>query len=540
MLRNKGKEWALSCVAVSAAVLMGMSTTVYADTTNNNVNSENTTINKESVTSAQTQSSAVTQATNDSVPDGGHVSDDFSNESQNQLGYASNFHIFANEAHLNAHTNGNVAVGDFYGNVNFGTNVIDGGLDREVSYIQTPHNIASSSFVTSGDTRDNKVVFGENNNIDVSNSNRPAINGTNLDLINGLEIYQDKNSNEYIDIKNYLDNFLSNKSTSLTAKTPQVSVTNSDFPDKNQRIINLQEYQVTADNKIIIDLDPSVLNENTPLTIFGLSDTAGGTNVIINVDTKGQDPYEVNSQIKLIYSDGTTNNDVTRPNQETEYFDDNHLLWNFYDSTAADKLYQGQVNIQRPFQGSVLAPKATVDVNANLDGNIAANKVVVSAETHRWDFQDDSETETEYERPITIPGELPELPGEEGNEGGNIIDPDDEEEAEVDPDTGDLIEVDGGSEGQKPDTDDEDDSEQDKDKDPNDEDKLLTDDNSDKDSSDKDSNDTESQTPNNINTDKSGLLPQTSQTNGILITIGGLILLAFGLILKATHIKKED
>ena len=38
MLMKKGKEWALSCVAVSAAVLMGMSTTTQADaaTTVNN------------------------------------------------------------------------------------------------------------------------------------------------------------------------------------------------------------------------------------------------------------------------------------------------------------------------------------------------------------------------------------------------------------------------------------------------------------------------------------------------------------------------
>jgi len=47
-----------------------------------------------------------------------------------------------------------------------------------------------------------------------------------------------------------------------------------------------------------------------------------------------------------------------------------------------------------------------------------------------------------------------------------------------------------------------------------------------------------SQTPST--TSNSGLLPQTGATTGILATIGGLILLAFGLILKATHIKKEN
>lgn len=600
---KKGKEWALSCAAVSAAVLMGMSTTVHADTTvNNNVNSENTTSNTNNtngdavnnalgnVTTTQATStnsatiqaassnSAATQATNDAVQDGGHVSDDFSNEDQNQLGYASNFHIFANEAHLNAHTNGNVAVGDFYGNVNFGTNVKEGGVDREVSYIQRPHNIASSSFVTSGETRENKVVFGEDNDIDVSNEQRPNINNTNLDHINGQEIYQDKNGNEYIDVANYLDNFLSNKSTSLTNKAPQVTVTNDDFPDQNQRVINLEDYEVTDDNQIVINLDPSVLAKDTPIYIYGLSADQGGTNIVINVDTKGQDPYDINSQIKLIYNDGTANNNVERPNQETEYFDDNHLLWNFYDSTANDKLYNGHININRPFQGSVLAPKAEIEVNANLDGNIVADKVIVNAETHRWDLQDHSETETDYDHIVTIPGELPELPDEEENEDEeNVEHPDEEEEEDIDTDTGELVE--GGSEGEDPDetTDTEKPSTEKPDTekpgtDEEDKDSEENNGNEEKDADEDDlgeggdtiihggsegtdpkgdlnngllpnvvgNNKDVSQTPKTNAANQSGLLPQTSETDGVLATILGLIVLAFGLILKATHIKKED
>jgi len=171
-------------------------------------------------------------------------------------------------------------------------------------------------------------------------------------------------------------------------------------------------------------------------------------NIIINVDTKGANSYDVNSQIKLIYNDGDANNNVERPNQETEYFDDNHLLWNFYDSTASDKLYTGQVNINRPFQGSVLAPRATVDIGANLDGNIVADKVYVNGETHRWDLQDHSDQETEYEKPIVIPGELP----EEWLDKPNIENPDiPEVEEDIDPDTGGLIDPDenNGNEGEE-------------------------------------------------------------------------------------------
>lgn len=590
MLMKKGKEWALSCVAVSAAVLMGMSTTVHADTTtdtnnanstsavtSSNTNQSSTSLN--SVTTAtnngsantqaaSSQSGVVTQAANDDVQDGGHVSQDFSNENTNALGYASNFHIFANEATLNAHTNGNIAVGTLNGNVNFGTNVHEGHVTTDVSYVQNINTMANSSFVNQSDNRTNKVIFGENNDVNVSDPTRTNVNNIDVDHLTKDETHQDKNGNQYIDFNEYFKE-LEQKSVSLTNKTPQVSVSNSDFPDQNQRVINLEDYEVTADNKIVIDLDPDVLTAGTPLTIYGLSQDAGGTNIVFNVDTKGQDPYWVNSQIKLIYNDGTTNNNTERPNQETEYFDDNHVLWNFYDSTASDKLYNGQINIERPFQGSVLAPNATVQVDANLDGNIVADKVIINAETHRWDYQDDSDIETEYERPVTIPGELPELPDEEENEGGNIEHPDEEEEEEdIDPDTGELIEGghEGGNEGDNNNTDENTDENTDgntdettdenngEDADENEGETIIhggsegTNPNESSDSNLEEgllsgvvgNNNDESQTPTNTSTNGSGTLPQTGETTGALASILGLILLALGTLLKAIHVKKED
>ena len=492
MLMRKGKKWALSCVAISAVVLTGMSaTTVNADetdsatattqstgnqtdqnqTSGNNVQAakgavtqstvQDTTNTADSTNATQTasaQSSATAQApvatqsstsgvatqvanNNDEVPSGGKVSDDFSNENKNQLGYASNFHIFANEATLNAHTNGNLAVGTLNGNVNFGTNIHKGYLDKDISYVQNHNKIANSSFVEGNDDRVNKVVFGEQNNISFV-SQKPIIyvDGTKIDHLTKDEVFQDKNGEKYIDFNEYFGK-LENKSNSIANMDPVITIDNSNFSDFNQRVINLEEYQPNEKNQIVINLDPDVLKMSTPLTIFGLSDKKdSGTSVIINVDTQGADPYVIDSQIKLIYSDKTTNH-TERPNQETDYFDDNHLLWNFYDSTASDKLYDGQIDVEKPFQGSVLAPKATVNVDQNLDGNIVADKVIVNAETHRWDLQDDNVEETEFEKPVVIPGEvdfMPE-PGDGGNTGSNIDEPDEEEEEDIiDPDTGEL------------------------------------------------------------------------------------------------------
>lgn len=493
MLMRKGKKWALSCVAISAVVLTGMSaTTVNADETDsatattqstdnqtdqsqisgnnaaqaakgavtqNTVQNQNVAGSTNAAQTASAQSSATaqapvatqsstsgvaTQSVNNDVQDGENVSKDFPDVANNKLGYASKFHIFANEATLNAHTNGNVAVGSLNGNVNFGTNVTEDKLiDKDISYVENVHNLANSSFVNKTDSRSNKVIFGVDNDIKLGeNGNNPSVNEIKIDHLDNDEIYQDKGTNKYIDFKEYFEE-LEQTSSDLANSHTTVSIKNSDFPDRNQRVINLENYEPT-NNQIVIDLDADVLDMDTPLTIAGLSSDKGGTTIIINVDGKGVNPLNVNSQIKLIYNHGDGVNNVERPNQETEFFDDNHLLWNFYDSSASDNQFAGDIEINRPFQGSILAPDATINIHQNLDGNIVADKVnVLGGETHRWDLQDNSDIETEFEKPVVIPGEVDWFPNEgeepdeekpDENDGSNIEEPDEEEDMDIDED----------------------------------------------------------------------------------------------------------
>ena len=381
---------------------------------------QTTTTKDQSTTTATPQtvavalSQAVTHA-NDAVADGGNVTDDYP-DLHNMLGVSSQFHIFAREAELHAHTNGNVAVQNLVGNVNFGTNIIEELLDKDISYIQNISNIAGSSFVSAGETRSNKVIFGENIEIDVSNPNRPMVNGVYIDHLLASEVYQDKDGNVYIDFDKEFAK-LEKLSASLSEASANATYTSDSFEDMNQRVIDVTDMQPDADGHIVINLSADVLNTSTPLTIKGLSADADGNTVIINVDTAGATNYQVNSQIKIIYDDGTERN-----NKETEDFGDNHLLWNFYDSTASDKLATGVISVDRPFQGSILAPAAEIDANQNIDGNIIANKVNVKAETHRWDLQDNVDNENDpepvpdYEKPVhpSIDAELPD--GGEGEE----------------------------------------------------------------------------------------------------------------------------
>ncbi|WP_367377128.1 collagen-binding domain-containing protein [Levilactobacillus cerevisiae] len=358
------------------------------------------------------------------IQSGGSVYDDYP-DLDNILGVSSMFHIFARDAELNAHTNGNIAVQNLTGNVNFGTNIIEELLDKDISYIQNFTNIANSSFVSAGDTRENKVVFGDGITIDISNPNRPMVNGEYIDHLLASEVYQDQNGQTYIDFDAEFAK-LKALNESLANQSSEANYSNSDFEDQNNRVIDISNMTPNANGQIVINLTPDVLTSNTPLTISGLSPDAEGTTVIINVDTGSDADYNVTSQIKIVYSDGSD-----RDNHETEDFGDNHLLWNFYNSSASDKQYTGTIDFQRPFQGSILAPSATVVASANIDGNIIADKVIVNAETHRWDLQDNSGEEEDFEVPVHpgIDVNLPEIPNTEnpGTEEPNTEKPGTEE-----------------------------------------------------------------------------------------------------------------
>lgn len=275
------------------------------------------------------------------------------------------------------------------------------------------------------------MIFGESVNIDLSNPSRPKVNGVDIDHLLATEVYQDRDGIPYIDFDAEFAK-LKQTNQSLASQPSSADYSAGDFADPNNRVIDVSTLTPDANGHIVINLAPDVLTTGTPITIAGLSPDADGNTVIINVDTGGQADYEVTSQVKIQYSDGTD-----RDNKETEHFGDNHLLWNFIDRSAADQQYQGNLLINRPFQGSILAPSATVHANQNIDGNIIADKVIVNAETHRWDLQDNSKPDEEEDNDLQIavplPGidiELPNIgkpdPEEPGSETPEEEDPEEE------------------------------------------------------------------------------------------------------------------
>ena len=325
------------------------------------------------------------------IPDGGSVSNDIkSNVNNDLLGVAANFHIFANKATLNAHTNGNLAVDELAGNVNFGTNIHEGTVSKDIYYIGELDSINASSFVSDQGNRTNKVVFGSGVPVYVKSGQVYVKGDERLDHLNSADVYQDTTGSKYIDIKGVL-NDLSKNSSNLYTKNSDTRLISFVGQDPNSRNIDVSGLKANDNNQTIIDIKASDLEENTPISIKGIAKNSGS--IILNVVNNNDDPItgtvNVNSKIQLIYTDGTT-----RSNHETEDFSDAHILWNFGQST--------EVNVNDPFQGSVLAPKADISVGQNLDGNIIGNSVTINAESHRWDFQQgDTPTPSKPSAPVT-------------------------------------------------------------------------------------------------------------------------------------------
>ncbi|MBZ0322878.1 Cna B-type domain-containing protein [Enterococcus casseliflavus] len=171
---------------------------------------------------------------------GGIFKNDVPEVDEALLGEAQYFHIFANHATLNTHTNGNLAVGELNGNVNFGTSIQDGSLAIEINYIQKVNTIANSSFVSGTDSRKNKVVFGPSVTVDLADQNQqPAvfINGQRMDHLKTSEVFQDPSVSEpYIDFEKVFST-LQATSERLGAY-PQTPGVIKDFTDNNQRVID--------------------------------------------------------------------------------------------------------------------------------------------------------------------------------------------------------------------------------------------------------------------------------------------------------------
>ena len=291
--------------------------------------------------------------------DSGSIYDDLTGD-YGILGIASQFHIFAKEkTTINVHTNGNVATKELDANNNFGTDIITGDLQLEINYVQATDSLIGSSFTSGNSNRVNKFVVGSSISTGIEND-RAVVNGSRIDHLSASELYQDRPGNTYIDFDTEFAK-LEGASESLMSITPAKTYLSSDFPDMNNRTIDVTG--MGSSDVVIINVDASVLSMNTPLNIVNSENKILVMNVI-NAPTD----FTIQSQIHY-------NN---RANHETEDFSDANISWNFPSNVT-------NLAINAPFQGTIIAPRADVTANQNMDGTIIGKNVTLNAATNRWD-----------------------------------------------------------------------------------------------------------------------------------------------------------
>ena len=103
--------------------------------------------------------------------------------------------------------------------------------------------------------------------------------------------------------------------------------------------------------------------------------------VIINVDLAGETDYNMVHDVKYRFIDG----ELVANNESTVYNGTN-IIWNFYDSSASDKLYRGQITTSGYTMGVLLAPAATIRAHASNGTVIGKNVATYQGECHRSDF----------------------------------------------------------------------------------------------------------------------------------------------------------
>ncbi|CAM3442200.1 SpaA isopeptide-forming pilin-related protein [Erysipelothrix anatis] len=316
-----------------------------------------------------------TYADTPEVQTAGNFYEDYPEANNHVLGAAGYFHLFARDVVANSHTNGNIAAIHFTGQGDIGTKQYNTTGNIDVSYLRSYTHLQSGSFPTRDKT---KFVVGSGMSVDLSNANQPRINGSTLDNLSADTIFQDPADHFYIDIESEL-NALATTSAALSREVADLTITNDSFPDRNNRVID-----VTAidKNQILVNLDGSVLDLETPIVVKGLEKNTGGSfkQVFITVDYKGAQSATIQSTVLLEYADGSR-----RGNKESVDFSDSTLLWNFTTNGAP---MPGTITFRGTWIGSILAPKAHVVNEKNIDGSIIVDSFTSTGETHRWDFQD--------------------------------------------------------------------------------------------------------------------------------------------------------
>ena len=141
--------------------------------------------------------------------------------------------------------------------------------------------------------------------------------------------------------------------------------------------INNRRIAVKGDGMHVVSLDYNKLSANTNPIYFEFPDYDGDTVLLMNIDLSGTQDAVFGDMIL-----GSKND--AKANDNGNYFIAcNRMYFNFYDSSAGDGQFSGSITFAGRGFGTVLAPKASVNLGHNWDGCIVSDIFSNSGEFHR-------------------------------------------------------------------------------------------------------------------------------------------------------------
>ena len=306
-------------------------------------------------------------------------------DNNNPFGIIGGFHLVGfNSVKTKVHTNGNILTNKLIYEANFGTK----GLE-EISYIKNleMESGALTYGYNSDGSKNSILVVGKNIEIGkCDNGNAWTLNGYKVnyppvkkDGNFANQLWQDSDEYKFVDID--LE----------TERAVTINQRLKDYVDRNTEShlddINNQYIEINNPAGVnIYNLDPNSDLIKYTYRIDGRGFEHGSNaSLVINVDLKdyvnwnGEKIFSIPNSI-IQYSDGPA------PIEEVTEWQDGNIIWNFYDSSQTDGCYTGKITNSGAVTGIILAPKATVELNQNLNGSVIANDIIVNAESHRTDF----------------------------------------------------------------------------------------------------------------------------------------------------------
>lgn len=292
-------------------------------------------------------------------------------ESDREFGIAGNFHIVAfDSVTTKAHANGNILANKLNYTSNFGTKDVN-----EVSYVKEISTSGSTAISASyGHTtdKDSLLVVGKKVAVSLYDTNYFQLNSSKLD--NPSNLGQDDTA-DYIDLDAVKSEVISIANGYRILADKGVEINKSDM--------NLQSITITNQGtKNVYNWDWSnPFSTTTPIRMKGFDKTQLSS-LIINVDMNGRGNNFVIPESRVFYTDGS----MASVGEITSW-EKGHVVWNIYDSSKADNMYTGNVEVNCATNASILTPNATITIKANINGTLIGNVVMVEGESHRNDFR---------------------------------------------------------------------------------------------------------------------------------------------------------